>query len=50
MFGANFLPPTPQQMADLKENIENEIHAAHDEYLKMDSHIKLYITEMEQSI
>lgn len=37
-------------MADLKENIENEIHCAQDEYLKMDSHIKLYITEMEQSI
>ncbi|KAI4132975.1 MAG: hypothetical protein LQ338_000442 [Usnochroma carphineum] len=39
-----------KRMADLKETIENEIHAAHDEYLKMDSHIKLYITEMEQSI
>lgn len=39
-----------KQMADLKENIENEIHAAHDEYLKMDSHIKLYITEMEQAL
>ncbi|MCJ1250324.1 kinetochore-associated Ndc80 complex subunit nuf2 [Trapelia coarctata] len=39
-----------KKMADLKENIENEIHAAHDEYLKMDSHIKLYITEMEQAI
>ena len=38
------------QMAELKENIENEIHTAHDEYLKMDSHIKLYITEMEQAI
>jgi len=38
------------QMADLKENIENEVHSAHDEFLKMDSHIKLYITEMEQSI
>lgn len=37
-------------MVDLKENIENEIHNAHDEFLKMDSHIKLYITEMEQSI
>jgi len=37
-------------MADLKENIEAEIHAAHDEFMKMDSHIKLYITEMEQSI
>lgn len=39
-----------KQMVDLKENIENEIHNAHDEFLKMDSHIKLYITEMEQSI
>ena len=37
-------------MADLKENIENEIHSAYDEYMKMDSHIRLYITEMEQSI
>ena len=37
-------------MTDLKENIETEIHAAHDEYLKMESHIRLYITEMEQSI
>ncbi|MCJ1232359.1 kinetochore-associated Ndc80 complex subunit nuf2 [Varicellaria rhodocarpa] len=41
---------TEKKMADLKENIENEIHSAHDEYLKMDSHVKLYITEMEQSI
>lgn len=40
----------PFQMADLKENIENEVHSAHDEYLKMESHIKLYITEMEQSL
>jgi kinetochore protein Nuf2 len=38
------------QMADLKENIENEVHNAKEEYLKMDSHIKLYITEMEQSL
>jgi kinetochore protein Nuf2 len=38
------------QMVDLKENIENEVHNAHDEFLKMDSHIKLYIKEMEQSI
>ncbi|MCJ1382276.1 kinetochore-associated Ndc80 complex subunit nuf2 [Xylographa soralifera] len=41
---------TEKKMADLKENIETEIHDAHDEYLKMDSHIKLYITEMEQAI
>jgi kinetochore protein Nuf2 len=37
-------------MLDLKENIEREVHAAYHEYHKMDSHIKLYITEMEQSI
>lgn len=37
-------------MADLKETIENEVNSAKDEYLKMDSHIKLYINEMEQSI
>ncbi|KAF2816378.1 uncharacterized protein BDZ99DRAFT_505822 [Mytilinidion resinicola] len=41
---------TEKKMADLKENIENEVHAAHDEYLKMESHIKLYITEMESSL
>ncbi|KID79509.1 uncharacterized protein G6M90_00g018930 [Metarhizium brunneum] len=39
-----------KKMLDLKENIENEVHAAYDEYLKMEAHIKLYITEMEQSI
>lgn len=37
-------------MTDLKENIEREIHSAHDEYLKMESHIKLYITEMEKCL
>jgi kinetochore protein Nuf2 len=37
-------------MADLKENIETEVNSARDEYLKLASHIKLYITEMEQSI
>ncbi|KAG9245206.1 kinetochore protein-like protein nuf2 [Calycina marina] len=41
---------TEKKMADLKENIENEIHSAHGEFLKMDSHIKLYVTEMEQSM
>jgi kinetochore protein Nuf2 len=41
---------TEKKMAELKDNIENEVHAAHDEYLKMESHIKLYITEMEQAI
>lgn len=37
-------------MKDLKENIENEVHTAYDQYLKMESHIKLYIAEMEQAI
>jgi len=37
-------------MADLKDNIENEIHASHDVFLKLDSHIELYIKEMEQSM
>lgn len=41
---------TEKKMQDLKENIENEVHNAHDEYLKMEAHIKLYITEMEQAI
>ncbi|EKD20038.1 uncharacterized protein L3040_002285 [Drepanopeziza brunnea f. sp. 'multigermtubi'] len=41
---------TEKKMADLKENIENEIHSSHDEFLKMESHIKLYIKEMEQAL
>ncbi|KAM0273524.1 hypothetical protein ACHAQH_008296 [Verticillium albo-atrum] len=41
---------TEKKMLDLKENIENEVHTAYDEYLKMEAHIKLYMTEMEQSI
>lgn len=41
---------TEKKMLDLKENIENEVHSAYDEYLKMESHIKLYVTEMEQTI
>ncbi|KAJ4301573.1 kinetochore-associated Ndc80 complex subunit nuf2 [Kalmusia sp. IMI 367209] len=41
---------TEKKMAQLKDSIEAEVHAAHDEYIKMESHIKLYITEMEQSI
>ncbi|MDI1486424.1 MAG: kinetochore-associated Ndc80 complex subunit nuf2 [Ramalina farinacea] len=41
---------TEKKMADLKENIEDEIRSSHEEFLKIDSHIRLYITEMEQSI
>lgn len=41
---------TKKKMADLRDNIEREVHSAYDEYLKMESHIKLYITEMEQAL
>ncbi|EQK99252.1 hypothetical protein G6O67_005401 [Ophiocordyceps sinensis] len=41
---------TEKKMLDLKEKIENEVHAAQDGYLKMEAHIKLYITEMEQTV
>lgn len=41
---------TEKKMQDLKDAIENEVHNAHDEYLKLEAHIKLYITEMEQAI
>ncbi|TKA76124.1 hypothetical protein B0A55_03248 [Friedmanniomyces simplex] len=41
---------TEKKMADLKENIEREVQSAREEYMKMESHIRLYITEMEQSI
>ncbi|KAI1854078.1 hypothetical protein JX265_003599 [Neoarthrinium moseri] len=41
---------TEKKMLDLKENIEREVRSAQDEYLKMEAHIKLYITEMDQGI
>ncbi|KAJ4149312.1 kinetochore-associated Ndc80 complex subunit nuf2 [Fusarium falciforme] len=41
---------TEKKMLDLKENIENEVHSAHEEYRKMEAHIELYIAEMEQAI
>lgn len=37
-------------MASLKENIESEVQSAHDQYLKLESHIKLYMTEVEKSL
>ena len=37
-------------MLDLKEKIENEVHSSYDEYLKLEAHVRLYITEMEQVI
>ncbi|KXL42754.1 hypothetical protein M433DRAFT_71300 [Acidomyces richmondensis BFW] len=41
---------TEKKMADLKEQIDHEVQSAREEYMKMESHIRLYITEMEQSI
>lgn len=41
---------TEKKMVNLKANLESEVHAAYDEYLKMDAHIKLYIAEMEKAI
>ncbi|KFH45189.1 kinetochore protein-like protein [Hapsidospora chrysogenum ATCC 11550] len=41
---------TEKKMRDLKENIENEVHSAYEEYRKMEAHVKLYISEMEQNI
>jgi kinetochore protein Nuf2 len=37
-------------MEDLKNNIEREVQSVGEEYMKMESHIRLYITEMEQSL
>ncbi|TID26103.1 kinetochore protein nuf2 [Venturia nashicola] len=39
-----------KKMADLKEQIELEVQAAREEYVKMESHIRLYINEMEQGL
>lgn len=37
-------------MANLKENIEKEVLDAREEFLKLQSNIELYITEMEKSM
>jgi kinetochore protein Nuf2 len=37
-------------MADLKENIDNEVAAAKEEFLKLNSHIEGYMNEMEKMI
>ncbi|KAF2723896.1 Nuf2 like protein [Polychaeton citri CBS 116435] len=39
-----------KKMEDLKAQIESEVQSAREEYMKMESHIRLYITEMEQSL
>ncbi|KAK0665014.1 putative kinetochore protein nuf2 [Lasiodiplodia hormozganensis] len=41
---------TEKKMTDLKENIENEVNITREQYMQLESHIKLYITEMDQSI
>lgn len=35
-------------MANLQENIINEIKSAEEAYLKLDAHISLYMTEMDR--
>ena len=37
-------------MVDMREAIEKEVHGAHDEYIKLEAQVKLYITEMEQTM
>lgn len=40
-----------KEMVDLKENsIEDEIHSARDRYLKMDSHVRLYVNGIEHLV
>ncbi|KAJ5150385.1 kinetochore-associated Ndc80 complex subunit nuf2 [Penicillium capsulatum] len=41
---------TERKMVNLRENIESEIQSAHDQYLKLEAHVKLYITEVEKSL
>lgn len=41
---------TEKKMQDLKENIEAEVSSAREEYVKMDSHVRLYVKEMEACI
>ncbi len=41
---------TEKKMADLKENVEREIGAAREEYLCMEAHVRLYVTEMEAAL
>lgn len=38
------------QMADLKEKTEDEIHRSHEELVKLDAHMQLYIKEMEHDL
>lgn len=39
-----------KEMADIREGVEEEVAAAHKEFAKMNSHIDLYMSEMEQCI
>ena len=39
-----------KEMADMKETVEMEVAAAHKEFVKMKSHVELYMSEMEQCI
>lgn len=35
-------------MANLQENIANEVKSAEEAYLKLDAHISLYMTEVDR--
>lgn len=39
-----------KKMVDLKEKIEGEIGSAREEYLCMEAHVRLYVTEMEGAL
>ncbi|KAF2838930.1 kinetochore protein nuf2 [Patellaria atrata CBS 101060] len=39
-----------KKMAELRDALESEVAGAREEYAKMEAHIRLYITEMEQSV
>ena len=41
---------TERKMLDLKEAIEGEIKSAREEYTRMESHVRLYVSEMEGCI
>ncbi|KAI9894995.1 MAG: kinetochore-associated Ndc80 complex subunit nuf2 [Vezdaea aestivalis] len=41
---------TEKKMVDLKERIEREVLEAREEFVKLDAHVRLYITEMEAAL
>lgn len=41
---------TEKKMADLKETVEAEVGAAQEKFVRMESHIRLYVREMEGAV